>query len=228
MKSFATILILCFFVSLPVTAREITIKHKFMEGTLVLTIDNAKIDPEVVRKYLVVHPIAYDSNYHIAPSIRLCIEKDPRYFPCGTRDYSAEYFLKNAQVNIDIGLERLDYLTRLNEIQGLRRLVAYFRNSLSFSIWKEQKLFSYYRSWNIDVLKEQYTALPFSSEVSESLRSLEHAKTTEKKWNISFYNWSNAINNLYRNQEGDIPRSEWDDFLKKYGISEHIEWDEVD
>jgi hypothetical protein len=57
---------------------------------------------------------------------------------------------------------------------------------------------------------------------------LEHAKTTEKKWNISFYNWSNAINNLYRNQEGDIPRSEWDDFLKKYGISEHIEWDEVD
>lgn len=227
MKSFTTILILCLFVSLPVTANEITIKHKFLEGTLVLTIDKAKIDPEIVRKYLVVHPIAYDSNYHIAPSIRLCIEKDPRYFPCGTRDYNAEYFLKNANVNIDIGLDRIHYLEKLTELQGLQRLVDYFKNSLSFSVWLNQQLLKYYQTQKIDVLKQKYKTLPFSEEINEVIRSLEHSKTVEEKWNISFYTWSNAVNNLYRHQEGDIPKRDWDDFLKRYEISEHIEWDAV-
>ena len=227
MKSVAIILVLCLFVSLPVTAKEVTLKHKFMEGTLVLKIDDAKINPETVKKYLIVHPVAYDSNYHIAPSLLLCIEKDQRYFPCGKRDYNSEHFLNNAKVNIDIGLERLEYLDRLNTIPSLNKLVAYFRKSLSFSIWKNEQLFNYYHSWNIEVLKEQYPELAFSPEVYDSLRSLEIAKSMEERWNISFYKWSNAVNNLYRHQEGEIPKSEWDDFLKKYGISEHIEWDAV-
>jgi hypothetical protein len=217
--------ILCIFVSFPVTAEEVIIKHKFMEGILLLRIDDRKIDPGIVKKYLVIHPVAYNPQYQIAPSISLCIEKDPRYFPCGTRDYRAKFFLSNAKINIKIGLERLQYLFSLNELKELQPLVDYFKDSLEFSLWLSQQLFKYYQSWKTEVLNQQYQALPRTKEIREALRSLESSKSVGQKWNIAHYDWANAVNNSYTNQEGDIPKEVWDNFIKKYGISEEIQWE---
>ena len=211
-----------------VVAKEVIIKHRFFDGTLTIIVDDERINPETLKRYLVVHPIVYDSSYHVGSFLTLCVEDDPKYFPCGERDYTSEYFLKNAKVNLEIDFESLRYLHSLTELKELQPLVQYFIDSLEFGLWLDERKFLYYQTWNTDVLREHYKLLGGSREIQEALRKLDRAKTKQEKWRISRYDWHKAFNRPYRNKEGQTPRDEWNDCVHKYGISESIEWDPRD
>jgi hypothetical protein len=115
----------------------------------------------------------------------------------------------------------------LANLPFLKRLVEHFRNSLAFSLWQNQQLYKYYVTGNTDILREQYRNLVPPPAVYEAVYRLEKARTPEEKWKISFFDWYNASNALYREQEAVIPRDDWDEFLKTYGITEHIESNKV-
>ena len=206
-------------------AEKVILTNRFLDGEIKVIVDDQSINPTIVKKYLVIHPIAYDPNYYISPSISLCIDLNPNYYPCGSRDINDDNFLRNAQVNITIGKENLKYLNELKEIPELADIVCYFQNSLEFGVWRKELLLKYFYTWNIDILRERYKQLPVTEEIKNAFLSISQARSKYEKWKISFYKWSNAVNKAYREQEGNVPIEVWKSFINKYKIIEEIKWD---
>lgn len=211
-----------------VSAKTVELNHVFMDGEIKFTVDDRFIDPEVFQKYLIIHPVGYDTNFHIPPSLRLCIEKDPKYYPCGSHDINDINFLKNAEVNLEIGKNSLEHLRTLNAYPELSELVQYFTDSLSFAIWKNELLFQYYKTWDSRFLSERYKHLQTTTTTAAALSALAKADSKNEKWHISYYDWANSVNHSYREKEGDVPAQIWNDFLSKYKITEEIKWYPVD
>lgn len=205
-----------------------TLTHPFMEGVITLTFDDARTRVASIERYLVVHPIGYDSQYHLSAGVRLCIEGQAGYKDCGSRDIHAEFFFENAAYNIRLAKDRLAHLDNLKEFSQLQPLVDYFRNSLRFSIWKDERLLAYYRSWDPAELEHNYESLPIVKETRAILADLKNTKDIDARWHLSHYTWANAVNQLYRAQEGDPPRHIWAQFLKERAITEVVEYEEVD
>ena len=205
-----------------------TLTHQFAEGVITLTLDDTRTSVASIKKYLVVHPIGYDSQYHLSGGVRLCIEGQAGYKDCGSRDIHAQFFFENATHNLRLAKDRLAYLDDLKEFSQLQPLVDYFRNSLRFSIWKDERLLAYYRSWDPAELERDYESLPIIKETRAIVADLKNTKDIDARWDLSHYKWANAVNDLYRAKEGDPPRHVWAQFLKKRGITEVVKYEEID
>lgn len=203
-------------------AEPIVIRHEFMGGVVTLRVDDELVDVPALQRYIVIHPRGYDSNYRVIPGISLCIEGQPGYKPCGTRDIYAEHYVDNAAYNLDLAKERLVYLDGLKEFPELQPLVDYFRSSLRFELWRYQRLVAYYRSWNPFQLEHDYATLPVVNETKDILNALKKTKDTESRWRLSSHEWANAVNRLYRNQEGPVPKDVWMRFIGEQQIVESI------
>ncbi len=208
-----------------VTAAEIELPSA--DGMLLLQFDEALIPTQQLTRYLAVHPDAYDAGYHVAPSLRLCIDGDPAYRDCGSRDLDAPQFFANAAHNIAIGKRRIQFLSTLDEFPELQGLVDYFRDSLEFGVWKNERLLEYYLSWDVGALEREYRNLPFREPVFDILAALRASDDRDRRWSLSFYEWSNTVNLLYREQEGEIPRAGWEHFKSRYNIVERLEVDQI-
>jgi len=205
-----------------------TLTHPFVEGVITLAFDDAKTSAASLERYLAIHPVGYDARYHLSPGVRLCVEGEAGYKDCGSRDVHAKFFFENAAHNLRLARERLAYLDSLDEFPRLQPLVDHFRNSLRFTIWKDERLLAYYRSWDPAELEHDYKALPIANETRALLAALRNAKDVESRWQISHYQWANAANRLYRAQEGDPPRDVWARFLEDRGITESVDYAEID
>lgn len=206
----------------PAWAAPVVLRHEVGDAIITLTVDDSRIDPATVGRYLALHPRGYDPRYRLAPSLRLCIEGNPRYRPCGARDPNAEHFFENARVNLRLAAERLQEINRLPPVETLRPLVDYFRSSLRFSTWLETRLFEYLQSGNLQQLNQSYESLPAPPDLDEILTEIAGASPFER-WRIAFYRWRNAMNHVYREREPEIPRAAWDEFLTEYGITESVD-----
>jgi len=208
-------------------ARAERIERRFVDGTIVLEFDPARIEKSVLSEYLVIHPIAYESQFRIANPLWQCIEGDPRYLPCGTRDFHVPHFLINAQENLRQSRARLDQLKQLNAYLELEPLVEYFVASLRFEIWKAEQLLLYYREWDEDILEEDYGELPVTKATRSVIERLRRSDDKAYKWELSRVDWGNAVNHLYRKRERDIPKKVWYDFIKTLGVTEIVKFDEI-
>ena len=90
-------------------------EYEFNEGVIVFSYDKSQISKADLKSYLVVHPIVYNTDYHVAPNLGLCVDDSPLYFECGSRDFYAVNFYENAKVNIDIGKQRIETLSKLTK-----------------------------------------------------------------------------------------------------------------
>ncbi len=202
------------------------IRRPYIDGEIIITYDEKLIFRDVLTSYLIVHPVGYSSHYHIPPSLRLCLIGDP-YYECGTKDLNAANFLKNAQVNIDRGKEHIETLSKLTQFPELQNLVEHFKSSLEFGVWKNERLLDYYTTWDIKALDQTYHGLGQSDEVLKVIEKLSVAKDRDIRWKLSFYKWANAMNQMYRDIEGEIPKAGWELFKTKYNISEEVKVEEI-
>ena len=203
------------------------IEHKFIDGTIHYSFNQSLISKQTLKQYLKIHPLAYDSRYHIPPSLKLCIAKDSDYYQCGSRNLHDQNFFKNAEINISKGEILINELSSMNEIEELKGLVSYFKKSLEFGVWQRKTLLKYYKSWEVEDLNKNYKKLNIKSQIVEIIESLKTSKDVNEKWKISFYKWANTANRQYRKNEGIPPRNGWNEFLSKYKITEKIVWEEI-
>lgn len=209
-------------------AATIEITHHFMDSEVKLKVDNSRIDVATLKRYLVIHPVGYDPEYYIAPSVNQCIEGQVGYKDCGTRDFHAKYFLENAEHNIQLAKQRLSYLNELKDFPELQPLVDYFRSSLEFGIWLNQRLTEYYQTWDPTALEQDFKGLPVVNETRQVLSAIRRTTDADSRWHLSLYEWHNIANRLYRAQEGEIPKDVWERFVRDKQIVESLEFDEVD
>lgn len=225
MRSLAVVIVLFLGVA---EAETVVITHEFMEGVVTLRVDDELVNVPVLRRYLVVHPRGYDFHYHVVPGLSLCVEGQPGYKPCGTRDIYAENYFDNAAYNLELVKERLAYLDGLKEFPELQPLVDYFRSSLRFGLWMYQRLVAYHRSWNPFQLEHDYEVLPVVNETKDILDTLKKTTDTDSRWRLSIYEWAKVANGLYRDQEGPIPKDVWMRFLEEQKIVESVVLEEFD
>jgi len=202
---------------------EITLQSA--EGLITLKMDDSRIDVVALKRYLVVHPIPHDGDFDTYVYLPLCVEHDPMYKPCGTRDIHAKYFLENAAYNLQMAEQRLAYLNGLHEFRELQPLVDYFRSSLEFSIWIGKRLFEYFKTWNPAALEQDFKGLPVSTKAKAVLDRLKNASDIESRWDLSYYEWHRIANSLYRDAEGPVPSDVWEKFIRERRIVETIEDD---
>jgi hypothetical protein len=199
-------------------AKEVQIKYGSIDGNTTLTIDDKLLDPSILQKYLVIHPILYDYTYLLAPSLDLSIDGDKKYLPATTHDLNDKNFISNAKVNIKIAKDNIKYLENLKEIKELNSYKQYFIDSLKFSLWLNERELAYYENWKIKELEKKYDSYFDLNIIKKITKKINAAKTKEEKYKLVSYEWHNAYNSLYQRKE--IQSQIWDDFIKKYRIKE--------
>lgn len=216
----------CCFLLGTAQAAPVEIKKQFLDGSLTLIVDDSRIDVAALKRYLVIHPIAYDNEYYLGVQLALCIANDPAYSPCGTRDIHAKNFFTNAASNLQRTKQRLAYLSELREFPELQPLVDYYRSSLQFRIWVDERLLDYFQTRNPAALEQNFNILPVANEARTVLDKLKSATDIDSQWKLSYYEWHNIANNLYRHTEGVVPSDVWAKFVKQRKIVESIEYEE--
>lgn len=204
------------------SANEITVSYDVFDGKYILKFNPSIITKKQLDRYVEIHPHHYNSYYLIAPQLELCIEQDSRYYECGSRDLKSPNFFKNAEVNINIGKKHLEELNKLKYPKELEPLVNYFKKSLSFSLWANQRLYKFYQSWDIGVLKKEYNDIDPSIVCAEPLRKIQDAKSEYEKYRIAQHEWFNKLNDVFRNKIGKEPIQSWENFILKYKIKEEF------
>jgi hypothetical protein len=218
---YARTLLLMLFFPLTSFAGQISITYEGLEATIKYTFDPERISPELLNKYLVIHPSQYRWEYFMS-HLELCIQNNPEYLPCGSRDIEDQNFMKNASINFRKSEKNLEYLLNLKEIKQLSPLVDYFKESLSFSLWKDKKLLEFYKSWDTKILRGKYKKLDPAKMAPEIFNLIDQSKTKKEKYKIAHNNWANGMNHIFREKLGDPPVYVWKQFLSDYGIKEDI------
>jgi len=59
------------------------------------------------------------------------------------------------------------------------------------------------------------------------LQEIAIAKDRNTQWKLSFYDWSNSVNHVYHNLEGETPSNGWEKFKSKYKIIETVKFEET-
>ena len=164
----------------------------------------------------------------IANSLELCIDNDPRYHPCGSRDISDPNFFANAEVNVGRNEQALAALNRLSVPTQLVGIVQQFRDSLSFYSTVERTRLEYLRTGSLPVLSRQIGAIDPSTQCSEEIRELNVATTLLRQYELSTYAWHNCLNSAWQRTQPAYPQEAWRTFLRDYGIAERFTNKEID
>lgn len=133
----------------------------------------------------------------LANRLELCVERDPRYLPCGKRDISEVNFFANADINMRINEASLAALNAINVPDELRSIWQEFRNSLSFYSTIERRRLEYLRTDDVGVLSAPLGNIDPSAECKEEIRKLNLATTLQQRYTLSLYGWSNCLNSVW-------------------------------
>lgn len=219
--SISTILFLFCFCTV-IQGKEISVPRRIGDGKIIFEFDENIISEKILKKYVVIRPGNCKPDYYLAKQLELCSENDSTYYPCGNRSITAENFFKNAEINLKISKNNLKYLQELNYIEELKPVVDYYKNSLTFDIWRKETLLFFYKSWDINVLKKNYMGINPLKIIPDILLEIEHTNSNIKKYKIAKFKWGNAVNHRFRKKLGNPPYDIWKTFLKKYNIKETV------
>lgn len=204
------------------------IQFPFSSGKVTLKVNNKDLNVEALKRYFVIHPEAYQFEYHLPTPLTQCNDQNPNYKPCGNREINSPNFLANATINLNASNKNLTYLMSLKEYPELKPLVDYFAQSLRFGIWLEERKMAYLQSFDCKEFARNYESLPIQAATEEIVAKICKAPNKNAQWKIANHEWHNAANHLYRNREGKVPKQVWDRFLRTRHIKETIAYDDVD
>ncbi|MFQ5656095.1 MAG: hypothetical protein ACE5G5_00970 [Candidatus Methylomirabilales bacterium] len=226
MKRMVLGMILVLFLPFEVGAEKITLGpfRTLDSGDYAVTFESSRISEDQMKKLVLISP--YLSSYYkgktlvFSPSLELCVDDDPAYLDCGTRNIRAPNFYKNAQVNLKAGRQALQFLEGLEYPEELELVVSYLRRSLSFSLWLEETRYEFYESSNADILKRKWGDIDPLMVCTATLKEIENATSQLQKYNLAKYKWHSCLNNVFRERLGQYPLESWNQFITTYGIEE--------
>ena len=155
--------------------------------------------------------------------LRLCIEGDPAYRPCGSRKPSSPHFLHNARVNLAQG-QRL-----LNRVEALRSSLAELERHYAFQygFWIElgTRKLDYLRLRDPRLLSAPLRDLDVAGSCGSQAAALAAIDGDDDTVLGSFKDWHNCANHLMHDsptQTTGYPKAAWQAFLEAEGIREQI------
>jgi hypothetical protein len=231
------------FVCISVWGQERTLVFGDNELKYQVTFDPLKISESEVRKLVPLSPYSDDSDAKpfssgisaqrnikgeeirdktfAAPELELCIDDDPLYLPCSTRDLRDPNFFANAETNILEGERELSLLDNMSYPEQLRPVVKYLRQSLSFSLSMQRARLEYFKTWNIEALKQNYGTFDPVSDCGQVLRQIDSSSSKDDKYSLVSFQWRNCVGGgLHHLYFGRYPMQSWVRFLKDYGMSD--------
>jgi hypothetical protein len=159
----------------------------------------------------------------IAPnSLELCTEGQSRFLPCGTRDITDANFFANAEVNLTINEEAWNAFNRITVPNELQRILKQFRESFWFYKTVESRRLEYLKSGDTRALSEPIGEIAPSKECSETINRIKLATTLQQRYNLSLHSWRNCLNSAWNRTSPAYPNSDWQSFLRDYGITEEF------
>lgn len=157
----------------------------------------------------------------IAPNnLELCIKGHSRYLPCGTRDITDSNFFANAEVNLAINEEGWNALNRITVPSELQGILKQFRNAFWFYNTVESRRLKYLQSGDTGTLSEPTGNVDPAKECSQPIKRITLATTLQQQYKLSLYSWANCVNSAWNRTSPAYPDSDWQSFLRDYGITE--------
>lgn len=186
-----------------------------------------KIDQEhVIVGYEETHDSLKKSL--LAYSLESCIDSDPRYSLCGSRDISDPNFLSNAHINVDRNDQILVALDRMNIPPELEKIAQQYRDSMIYSSTIERRRLKYLQTGNLQVLSQKVVSLDPLITCSKEIAELKNALTLQRQYESSRNGWPNCMIQEWNRISPAYPREAWARFLRNYGISEQYTYKPVD
>jgi len=164
-------------------AKQVTLgPYDTADGKYDVTFDTSRIPEEQMKQFVLLSPALSPSDYMFAPSLELCITRDPRYRDCGSRKLDSPNFFSNAEVNLDRGREALQFLSTLSFPKELQKVVRYHKDSLSFSLWIQETRYQFFKTLDSNLLKRQSHGIDPTRLCNSILKKIEHASTQSEKY----------------------------------------------
>jgi hypothetical protein len=164
----------------------------------------------------------------LAYSLEFCVDSDPRYRPCGTRDISDPNFLANAQINVDRNEQILAALNRLDVPVELTSILQQFRDSMTFYSTIERRRLEYLQTGDPQVLSQTVVTLDPLKTCSKEIEELKKAAALRRRYELSRKEWPNCLNLEWGRISPAYPHEAWARFLRAYGVSERYMYKPVD
>lgn len=220
---FSIEIILCLiflFVPKMIKAEPVTIINQREDYKVTLDTSNISIDQ--MKQLVEISPSAGDLIVVSNTILELCIESDPVYFECGSRDINASFFLINAQINLKKASKTQENLNRLQYPVQIKPVLDYINNSFLFYIGLAKTELAFYQSWDISLLKQKVAGLDPSKLCPLILKEIEEAKSTKNKYDLTKHKFHNCLNKAFRSTSQEYPVNAWTDFISSYHIQEVI------
>ncbi len=214
------------------------------------TFDSSRISESRLRELLLLSPYDFSSSATrvdheeiimgseekpsklrkgpIAYWLEVCIDANPRYRPCGTRDISDTNFFANARINLDRNQEILAALNRLNVPTELKSILQQFRDSMEFYNALESRRLEYLQTGDLGILSHPVANLDPSQICGKELGELKQAATLQRRYELSTHEWHKCLNSEWDRVSPAYPKAAWSSFLRTFGISERYTTKPVD
>lgn len=180
-----------------------------------------KIDDQKIQAVLGIHPHEI-VKFAVATPIEQCVDGDPDYRSCGSRDVSDPNFFANAEINIKKNEQALAALNQLNVPPELAIVSQYFRDSLAFDSTIQQRRLQYLRTGDLHVLSTKIGTVDPSKECAVEMKELQLASTLHRRYELSYAPWPNCVTSAWHRSSAKYPQNAWPEFLHDYGITEQF------
>ena len=164
----------------------------------------------------------------VAYSLELCIEREPRYRPCGTRDIVDVNFFENAKINVDRNDRVLAAITRLEVPTELASILQQFQDSMTFYSTMERRRLEYLQTSDLAILSRSVGNLDPLKICGKELGELKGSETIRRRYELSQHEWHNCLNSEWNRVSPMYPRNAWTTFIHAFGISEKYTYKPVD
>jgi hypothetical protein len=215
-KPYLSIVILGVLFMAPIS--EKTISFKLPGRVDNVTFDPARVSEADLRKWIQLSPEVSEMNFNRVPEgIEMC--RDTREKRCSTDKNSPE-FAANARHNLQNIARRIKYLQTETFPEELRPVVTYFQRIQEFALWSETQRLKFLQTNEKSVLEEPFENIDPKRQCFAEIGLISSTRDPEKHWELVRTDWHNCV--LKASRIGEYPTAEWNTFLQKYGIREHV------
>ena len=205
------------------------LKVQASEGIDFVSYNTDEVQLEDLLRWIQLSPNMDDINGYLVPEwLELCVDNEPEYLPCGSRDLRDPNFVANAEVNLGKIRNRLRSLKEGRYPPELQPVVAYFEAIQSTSLQAEEKRLAFLKTWNPAQLSGPVGDIDLNDACPAVLDRLKATIHKQAAYKITQHELHNCINTAFREHLGAYPKLAWEGFLRKYSLQEHFVPDEVD
>jgi hypothetical protein len=205
------------------------LKVRASDGTDFLSYNPDEVQRQDLLRWIRLSPNVDEINGYLVPeSLELCVDNEPEYLPCGSRDLRDPNFVGNAEVNLGKIRNRLRSLEEGSYPPELQPVVAYFEAIQSTFLQAEQKRLAFLKTWNPAQLSGPVGNIDLNETCPAVLDRLKATVDKQAAYKITKHELHNCINSAFREYLGAYPKLAWEEFLRNHFLREHFVPDEAD